>query len=209
MTKWETNTTGSPFSAISGVHNRADGRDNARDKYTGSSMGYNTIVGNYDSHNGAANFQYGEQIEHVPGVAEGYHGNIKDQLGGNYVTTKGYNVVGINGNEVGNMRNAIETYVMNIRTYVDTQIEAVQSELPDGFRGGDAEKAVSDYLEKVRSYVNNLVSGLNGFSDKLADVANAWVRAQSNFSTTVNTSSGSFSAGTVYENEIQYNGASR
>lgn len=122
-----------------------------------------------------------------------------------------YSVVGIDGNQISNMTSAIETYVAKVQSHLENALVATEEQISGAFRGGDAEKAVRDYLEKIKTYVYNLVSTLNAFADKLNDVGNAWVQAQSNIGSNVNVSTGNVSEGTAYQagSNVQYQGPSR
>ena len=132
-----------------------------------------------------------------------------DFLGFGGITT-GYDIVGINGNGIPAIRDAITAYVEAVQTYLDNALRNAQEHVSVGFRGGEAEKAVVAYLDKVREYIYNLISGLLAFNDKLNDVGNAWVQAQQNIGSNINTSTGAFSAGSAYTgNNVQYQGASR
>lgn len=122
----------------------------------------------------------------------------------------GYDIVGIDGNQIGNMIEAILVYVNTVQEYLKNAVEATQSEIAAAIRGGEAEAAVKAYLEKVKTYVHNLVSSLKAFVDKLYDVGNAWVQAQAAFGQTINTSTGSFNEGSSYQDgQVTYHGPSR
>lgn len=134
-------------------------------------------------------------------------GSVSDFLGG--ITGGGkYSIVGINGNEISTMENAITNYVTNAQTMLEKALQNIEETLKSGFRGGDAEAAVKAYLEKVKEYVKNLVDSLNSFKDKLRDVGNAWVKAQQEFGTSVNNAAGSYGTGTAYTESVQYSGPS-
>ena len=60
-----------------------------------------------------------------------------------------YSVVGIDGNQISNMTNAIETYVAKVQSHLENALVATEEQIAGAFRGGDAEKAVRDYLEKI------------------------------------------------------------
>lgn len=126
-----------------------------------------------------------------------------------FSSDKEYSIIGIDGTKVGDMRGAIEEYVSRVQAYLDKAIVATEEQIANALRGGDAEAAVKGYLDKVKNYVTNLVSTLNAFGDKLADIGNAWVQSQSNIGSSVNTTTGSFSEGSSYTSQVQYRGPSR
>ena len=220
MSDWRTDTTASAFNANEKISNQTAARNRVK---SNGGVGYDTLTvsdheyedfmtqtggfhdisfleGNlYGEYTGNAHPEY--FINHFAAGAVGYDDFEKK--------ISGYNIIGINGNEVPRMREAIEEYVQNIQTYLEEAIIATEEQIAKAFRGGEAEAAVKQYLEKVKAYIHNVVSTLNAFSDKLADVGNAWVKAQSNIASNVNTSTGSFSEGNTYSTTIQYSGPSR
>lgn len=218
MSDWRTDTTASSFNANQQISNQTSARNRVK---SNGGMGYDTLM--VDDH------VYGESMTDQPFSWSAYEGQLYGEYTGNahpeYVLEhtvagmfgyddfekkiSGYNIIGINGNEVPRMREAIEEYVQNIQTYLEEAIVATEDQIAKAFRGGEAEAAVKQYLEKVKAYVHNVVSTLNAFSDKLADVGNAWVKAQSNIASNVNTSTGSFSEGNTYSTTVQYGGPSR
>ena len=123
-----------------------------------------------------------------------------------WVDNKGYDIVGIKGSEVSNMRNSINEYVKNVQTYLNGVLKDKKNKAKDAFRGTEAEAAVKEYLDKVATYINNLLSQLNSFSDKIADVGNAWIQSQSNIAGSVNAAKNAFSEGSSYTESVQYRG---
>lgn len=120
--------------------------------------------------------------------------------------TVGYDIVGIKATEVEKMRGAIREYVGGITSYLAEVIDDKKAQAKTAFRGSDAVAAVEGYLDKVQKYINNLVSQLLAFSDKLADIGNAWFDAQQKIASNVNASSGAYSEGTKYEDNLVYRG---
>ena len=194
MASWETETTQSGFDANSSMSNMIGGRGRTVD---------------FSSHSGVEHF--GEAMstgdimsgvgEHKVSDADWYNpfswGDTK---------TVGYDIVGIKATEVPKMREAINDYVNNVTTYLDSAIDTSKAQAKTAFRGSEAEEAVKAYLDKVKDYVNNLVSQLLAFSDKLADIGNAWIDAQQKIASSVNASKGAFSEGTKYTETVQYRG---
>lgn len=121
--------------------------------------------------------------------------------------TTGYNIVGINGNEIANMTASIEEYVTAVQETLKTAIDTTQADLGVGFRGTDAEANVKKYLDNVKEYIKNLASSLNTFQDKLNDVGNAWRKAQKDFGDNI-IKNDSFNAGNEYKTNVRYEGSS-
>lgn len=194
MASWETEATQSGFDANSSMSNMIGGRGRTVD---------------FSSHSGVESL--GEVIstgDTLSGVGE--H-EVSDAKWWNIFTwgdtkTVGYDIVGIKATEVPKMREAINDYVNNVATYLDSAIDTSKAQAKTAFRGSEAEEAVKAYLDKVKDYVNNLVSQLLAFSDKLADIGNAWIDAQQKIASNVNASKGAFSEGTKYTETVQYRG---
>lgn len=179
---------------------------------------------NYDANSVVSNMETNRNRDAAPNErpsifnwnkAEDPNGDAFGTVGGEQKTgffgrggTQGYNIVGINGNEVGNMCSAISDYVTNVQTVLNSAIDTAEADLNTGFRGSQAEAAVKAYLEKTKEYIKNLASSLNSFQAKLNDVGNAWVNAQGHIGTTINSSAGSFDAGKEFVVDVQYNGPS-
>jgi len=205
MSNWQTGATSSSFDAGAKVNEQFDARGQ-RDNTGG--MGYETLIASDKQYDRKMNDGFGWDFN--DGAYYGETTDSGDLFNGFKDKVSGYNIVGIDGNQVPQMRAAIETYVEEVQGYLEDAITATQAEIATAFRGGEAEKAVEGYLSKVKSYVHNVVSTLNAFSDKLADVGNAWVQAQSNIASNINTSTGAFSEGSTYQpNQVQYTGPSR
>ena len=173
---WETEATKSSFDTNSALNTMMEGRQRG------------DVSGNYSLNTG------------------GYQqGTLREVwLGGQQVTT-GYDMIGINGNQVESMRESIRAYVSNIQSVVESTLSTSSSEAYKAFRGEDAITAVNQYIDKVKLYCQNVTSTLLAFSDKLADVGNAWKTAQANIAGTVNSSTAGFSEGTAYQESVTYN----
>lgn len=197
MANWETAATTSNYNASDVINNQISGRQRIQDgKLFGSEqLGEAVDYGNTMSSSGT----FTEKRSFL-----GLDFLAPDKIGQ-------YSVVGIDGQQISNMTGAIEEYVGNVQTYLEEALKASEDAISSAFRGGDAEKAFAAYLQKVKNYVHNLVSTLGAFQDKLNDVGNAWVQAQSQIGTNVNTSAGAFSEGTTYTggSQVTYQGSSR
>ncbi|MBE6155824.1 MAG: hypothetical protein E7164_03600 [Firmicutes bacterium] len=111
-------------------------------------------------------------------------------------------IVGMNVNEVENMREAIEDYCAAIENYLKGLNPTADATI--AFKSEEVNAALRDYMEKVKEYCLNLVSQLRAFSDKLADVRNQWQTASQNIAETIGSTSGSaFASGTTYTRTIQ------
>lgn len=122
-------------------------------------------------------------------------------------TTSGYDLIGIKGSEVETMRGSIRSYVKGIDTVLEQTLEASAEEAYKAFRGTEAIAAVNTYIAKVKEYCLNVTSALLAFSDKIADVGNAWISAQSNIAGTVDAATAGFDAGTKYvDDQVTYQG---
>ncbi len=119
-------------------------------------------------------------------------------------TIEGYDIVGIAGGQVENMREAIRAYVKDVQTTLDQALGANAEEVKKAFRGTQVVTEVNNYVEKVKAYVTNVVSGLLVFSDKLADVGNAWRQATENMAGEVKATTGAFSEGQTYVDDMAY-----
>ena len=179
MANWNSEIAASQHDASNALNTQISGRNRE-----------GSIQGNYNSAVGGI-VSSGEQ-PNIPGF---------DMFG-----SHGYDIVGIKGSEVNRICESIRTYVSNIDSYLTGVLETDKAEAKTAFRGTEAVDAVLKYLDKVQEYISNLTSQLLSFSDKVADVGNAWNQAQANIGSTVNASTGSFSAGSKYTEQVQYTG---
>ena len=104
------------------------------------------------------------------------------------------------------MRNAIREYVTRVQNTVDQTLNTNDAELNKAVRGSEVKNAVNEYIDKVKLYCQNVTSGLLVFSDKLADVGNAWITATENMASNVKSTTSSFSEGSAYVDDQQYRG---
>ena len=111
-------------------------------------------------------------------------------------------VVGINVNEIPNMRNAINDYCSEIENYVNGLNPEAEATM--AFKSEEVNLALKKYMDDVKTYSINLVSQLRAFSDKLADVKSQWEAASQTMSETIGSTSGSnFATGTRYTETMQ------
>ena len=183
MSSWNTEITASTHDAGAALSNQMQGR--SRD--TSTTNGLNFGGYNYNEKTTTSGFLWWKKPE---------------------TTISGYDMVGIAGGEVNNMRQAVVDYVVKVQASVELAIKNATDGINDAFRGAEAQAAVVAYLEKVKLYITNLISQLESFADKIADVGNAWNAAQQSFGQSVNTATGNFSEGTAYTQQVTYNGNS-
>ncbi len=107
-----------------------------------------------------------------------------------------YKVVGINANGIEDIRSEITNYVTRIQKYLSQIGENALTS--NAFRGEEAEAAVKNYIEVVKTYCSNLTSQLYAFDDKLVEVKQKWDAAQKNMGTNVDTSRTGFNEGQAY-----------
>lgn len=108
----------------------------------------------------------------------------------------GYDVVGIDVNKVPATRTAIDNYVKGIKDYLN-DFEA-KAETSGAFKGEAITQGVKDYLVAVKEYVQNLVTYLNVFSDKLKDVEEAWTSYQTSMGQTISSTKSSMGTYSAY-----------
>ena len=106
-------------------------------------------------------------------------------IGGNMASSS-YSVVGINTNEIPNMRQAIRNYVQRIHEHLDTINTTTDPTV--ALKGTGIESSVQEYIVSVSKYCKALTSQLLAFSDKLAKVQEAWEASDANLSQTVRSS---------------------
>lgn len=112
-----------------------------------------------------------------------------------------YSVVGLNVGSIDPMREQIRTYCGDIEKHIN-QIDP-KADADMAFKSDLVQAAVSDYVEKVKTYCINLTSQLLAFSDKLADVKAVWEAGASNISDSVKNSNAAFDAGSKYTESMQ------
>ena len=81
---------------------------------------------------------------------------------------RAYSVVGIDANRIDGMRSAIRDYVQAIEGHLDG-IEPLAN-ANNAYKSEEVQRAVQEYVQKVKDYCKNLTSQLLAFSDKLGDV---------------------------------------
>lgn len=138
------------------------------------------------------------QIAGREGSRSGASGTTNGGLFGTglFGNTGGYSIIGMDITKVDATRAAISDYVTAIENHV-SGIDALAN-ANSAYKSDDVQAAVKSYVEKVKEYCINLCSQLRAFSDKLADAKEAWESGTANISSTVQSSSGSFDAGTRY-----------
>ena len=112
-----------------------------------------------------------DATSHVASAMEAL-GRPFDQ-GARLITSVDYDVVGMNADQIPEMRNAIRNYV----SIVTNKFEAIETSVNrnTAMRNETVQNALKEYLEAVKESLMVLVTQLSAFSDKLADVYNSWV----------------------------------
>ena len=117
-------------------------------------------------------------------------------FGGGWFSINNYSVVGINANGIENIRTQITNYVQRIQKYLSQIGENATTS--SAFRGEEAEAAVKQYIETVKTYCSNLTSQLYAFDDKLVEVKQKWDEAQKNMGSNIDTSRTGYNEGQAY-----------
>lgn len=196
MASWETQATASGFDANAARNSIMEGRQRGNESQN-FGLGLNTGGFEQSSHTTVSEGT-GDYL------LRGFTFGLYDGREYN-TTTSGYDIVGINGNQVEPMRQSIRDYVSEVQGLIDTTLSTSADQARNAFRGEEAIAAVNAYIDKIKDYCKNITSTLLAFSDKLADVGNAWKAAQENIAGNVNSSTGTFSEGTAYTESVQYN----
>lgn len=149
-----------------------------------------TTTSQFDAKSYATN-----QIAGREGVRSGAAGSY-DGGGWFGIGRQEYSIVGMDVTKVDSARAAISDYVAAIENHV-SGIDALAN-ANGAYKSDDVQAAVKTYVEKVKEYCVNLCSQMRAFSDKLADAKAIWESGTANIASTVQSSSGSFDAGTKY-----------
>lgn len=150
-----------------------------------------TIASSFDANAAFTNLQ-SEREGQRTGGGSGFFGSL-------FADTT--SVVGINVNEVTNMRAAINTYCEGIENYLKQLNPTADASM--AFKSEEVTAALESYMESVKTYCMNLVSQLRAFSDKLADVKNQWEAYAEAMAGNINSASGAFATGSRYSETIQ------
>ena len=115
-------------------------------------------------------------------------------------TMNKYNLVGINANQIDDMRFAIRVYVENIESHL-SQVLA-EAEDTYAFKGTYA-KSIVEYVEAVCDVVKSLTSQLLIFSDKLVEIKEAYLEKDINLTRSINGMTGSTQSGVNRYDEMR------
>lgn len=94
--------------------------------------------------------------------------NVQSQVGSFF---KGSNVIGINANEVDNMRAAIKQYTTDLNSHLD-QVK-LDTDTSQAFKGEYA-AATREYVAAIVASCQSIITYLNKFSDQLKEVKDAY-----------------------------------
>ncbi len=149
-------------------------------------------VSEFDAKQAAQAAMDGRAATRTAADGGGILGSLGSLFGGG-----GLDVVGINAAKVPTMREAIRTSVSNLQAKIG-EIDA-NADASGAYKSEEIQQAVVSYVESVKSYCSALISDLLAFSDKLADVENAWKTSSANFAGNISSStSGLSDNSTVY-----------
>jgi len=112
-----------------------------------------------------------DATSHVAGAMEGMGGQFNQ--GPREIIATEYDVVGMNAEQIPAMRDAIREYVDKVVMKLEDIETGASSDV--AFRNEAVQGAVKEYLGAVKESMIVLVTQLNAFSDKLADVYNSWL----------------------------------
>lgn len=146
-----------------------------------------------------------------PNTPSGWNGTgTPGSWNGGYPSTsikiEGYDVVGIKAKEIPEIQSEIRKYVDKVQSTLDQCLNANATELNKAIRGSVLEESVNDYIRKVKLYCQNVTSDLLAFSDKLADVGNAWIAATNKMASSISSGTKNYAAGSAYKETNTYNG---
>lgn len=136
-----------------------------------------------DQNTQKVSWDVGNSINEANSGASNVFSDMASSGGANIIETMGnYNMVGINANQIDDMRFAIRVYVENIESHLNQ----VMSEAEDtyAFKGGYATSIV-EYISAVCDVVKSLTSQLLIFSDKLVEIKEAYLEKDINLSRSI------------------------
>ena len=136
-----------------------------------------------DQNTQKVSWDVGNSINQANSGASNVFSDMASSGGANIIETMGnYNMVGINANQIDDMRFAIRVYVENIESHLNQ----VMSEAEDtyAFKGGYANSIV-EYINAVCDVVKSLTSQLLIFSDKLVEIKEAYLERDINLTRSI------------------------
>ena len=127
--------------------------------------------------------------------------NDRSRSGSGHSNTLAMDIVGMNVHNIGDVIQAINTYVNDIETYVKG-IEAAPEAADKYFRSSQIRPAMEKYIKTVAEYCANLCSQLRAFADKLQDARNAWIFGAGNISSSISGAAGDINTGSSYTSQF-------
>ena len=125
----------------------------------------------------------GTNINQASSSASNTFSDMASNSSSNVIESMGkYNLVGINANQVDDMRFAIRVYVENIESHLNQVVS--EAEDTYAFKGQYAE-SIKEYIQAVCDVVKSLTSQLLAFSDKLVEVKEAYQERDINLTRTI------------------------
>ena len=110
-------------------------------------------------------------------------------------------IVGLNANEIPNIKESIRTMCDNITTELNKIQTDADREV--AFKGEGVKNALQEYINKVTESCDNLISTMKAFNDKLTDVERQWKAAVDSMSDTISSNAGQYATGTQYTEQLQ------
>ena len=136
---------------------------------------------------GVTNF--GNSVRKIRDQFSSFVGNNKANISS--IMSSGYTVVGINVDQIPQMKNAIRTYIDNIRTKLD---ELQNYDPTVAFKGTETVGALKGYIEGVKEVSEALISNLLVFCDQLTEVETAYKNKDATNASVINSSTSSVSS---------------
>ena len=135
----------------------------------------------------------GTNINQASSSASNTFSDMASNSSSNVIESMGkYNLVGINANQVDDMRFAIRVYVENIESHLNQVVS--EAEDTYAFKGQYAE-SIKEYIQAVCDVVKSLTSQLLAFSDKLVEVKEAYQERDINLTRTISSVASNTQAG--------------
>jgi hypothetical protein len=108
-----------------------------------------------------------------------------------------YDVIGIKGSAVEPTIEAIQAYIMRVRQLQAQNTESMRA-FKDSLFDEQMKSAFDNYMIKFDGYVQNLVSQLSAFNDKLRDIKSAWESSVNSMASSIEADASSFNSGSEY-----------
>ena len=146
-----------------------------------------------DQNTQKVSWDVGTNINQASSGASNVFSDLATNGGSNIIETMGkYNLVGINANQIDDMRFAIRVYVENIESHLNQVVDFASDTY--AFKGQYAE-SIKEYVQAVCDVVKSLTSQLLAFSDKLVEVKAAYEQKDINLASSINAATSNTQSG--------------